>query len=171
MPFHWFCKKILDWKIFHKNYIFHYPKMIFFNIQNTYCLFSLKIWWVLFYSLRMNFFNHSKIFITEKIWILRRKKKIYFHIQNYFGTMLKKGSWRHILLRFWSFPTFFIFHLGQQSFTTFMESFVTKIEITFGGTEKMKDGRKENCVWSHAYPVVTLIQWNEQPTTHVSFYF
>ena len=61
------------------------------------------------------------------------------------------------------FPTFFIFHVGQ-SFTTFLESFVTKIEIT---EEKMKDRRKENCVWSHAYPVVTLIQWSSQrPMCH-----
>ena len=49
-------------------------KWFFFNIQNTYCFIQLEdLIWVLLYSLGMNFFNHLKIFTTEKIWILRKK--------------------------------------------------------------------------------------------------
>ena len=89
----------------------------------------------------LNFFFACTQFTVDQYTKTRRKKK------------------REILI----FPTFFIFHVGQ-SFTTFLESFVTKIEIT---EEKMKDRRKENCVWSHAYPVVTLIQWSSQrPMCH-----
>lgn len=61
---------------------------------------------------------------------------------------------------------FFIFHTRRgsgQSFTRFLESFVTKskIEIT-----NMR--RKENCVWSQAQRYVTSTIGN--PTIHVSFY-
>ena len=94
--------------------------MISFNIQNTYCFIQLEdLIWVLFYSLRMNFFNHSKIFITEKIWILRRKKRYISTFKSILEQCWRKGAddtycWDFDLFPLFSYSTW-VSNLSQPS--------------------------------------------------------
>lgn len=60
-------------------------------------------------------------------------------------------------------------HSGSgQSFTRFLESFVTKSKIEITNIVRSSRRRKGNCVWSQAHWYVTSTIGN--PTIHVSFY-
>ena len=85
----------------------------------------------------------------------------------FLGTMLKKGA-DNI---YWDFDLSHFFHipLGQQSFTTFMESFVTKIEITFGGRLRRWKMEERKIVFGHM--LIQLWLWyngtsNQRPMCH-----
>ena len=119
-PFIDFLKKFLIERSSTRITYFTILKWFFFNIQNTYCFIQLEdLIWVLFYSLRMNFFNHSKIFITEKIWILRRKKRYISTFKSILEQCWRKGAddtycWDFDLFPLFSYSTW-VSNLSQPS--------------------------------------------------------